>query len=224
MADKDNSNPEQDNLFREINEELRQENLAKFWKKYGNALIGMAVALVLAVAGFKGWQAWDKQRHDAAAARFLDAAALADGGKSEEALTALAALRDDAPSGYALLARFRHAGVLAEKGDTAGAARAYLALAGDSAVDTLYRDLAEVLAALAELDTADPAEVRQRVARLSDDANPWRHSAREIAALAALRAGETAEARKLYDGLATDTATPNSLRQRAQAMAAQLKD
>lgn len=224
MADKNNLNPEQESLFREIDEDLRQENLAKFWKKYGNALIGMAVLLVVAVAGYKGWQAWDKNRHEAAATQFLNAIGQAETGKQEDALTALAALKADAPGGYALLAAFREAAVKLKQGDKAGAAAAYNAIAADTAVDALYRDLADVLAALIEVDSADPAEIRTRMARIGDDANPWRFSAREIGGLAALRAGDVAEARKIYDALAADAATPNGLRQRAEAMAQQLKD
>ena len=43
-------NAEQENLFKEIDEDLRQERFAKLWKKYGPYIISAAVALVL-VAG-----------------------------------------------------------------------------------------------------------------------------------------------------------------------------
>ena len=54
MADRD---PEQDNLFKEIDEDLRQQKYADLWKKYGKFVIGAAVALVVGVASLKGWEA-----------------------------------------------------------------------------------------------------------------------------------------------------------------------
>lgn len=224
MANKNPKNPEQDSLFREIDEDIRQENLEKLWKKYGTVLIGAAVGLVVLVAGYKGWQTYDTDRRENAAAQFLNAAAQAEAGKPEDAQLVFAQLSDNGPGGYAMLAQFRSAALLAQQGDTAGAAAAYGAIAADSSMDALYRDLADVLAALAEVDSADPKAIRARMDRINVDANPWRFSAREISALAALRDGNKTDAQTLYDGLANDSTTPSSLRQRAQAMAQHLKD
>ena len=46
-------------IFREVEEDVRRERLAKLWKAYGNYAIA---ALVLLFAGIAGWQVW--QRHD----------------------------------------------------------------------------------------------------------------------------------------------------------------
>jgi hypothetical protein len=224
VADQDRKNLEQDSLFREIDEDLRQENLAKLWKKYGNAVIGAALALVLGVAGYKSWQSYEQNRRAEAAAAFIAAQSKAQSGETEAARKAMASLESDAPDGYALLARFQVAQLLAQDGDRAGATAAYRAIAGDSATPKLYRDLAEVLGALVVLDDADPADIRLRMAPLIGDDSPWRFTAREVTALAALRAGDAAQARELYAGLAADAATPTSLRQRAQAVAQHLKD
>ena len=46
-------------IFKEVDEELRRDNFAKLWKKYGRAILGLALAIVLAVAGVQGWRAYD---------------------------------------------------------------------------------------------------------------------------------------------------------------------
>ena len=51
--------PIEDGIFREIDEELRQENFAKLWKKYGNLIIAGAIVLVVAVGGYQGWRNYD---------------------------------------------------------------------------------------------------------------------------------------------------------------------
>lgn len=224
MAEKDDKNPEQDSLLREIEEDLRHENLSKLWKKYGYVLIGGAVALVIGVAGFKGWQSYDADQRAQAAGQLLNAARGIQNDKATEAEAMLKTLSADGPSGYAALARFQAASLLADRGDKAAAAAAFDALAQDGSLDVLYRDMALMLGVLVEADTAAPADQRQRLAALLADDNPWRHSARELTALAALKAGDKADARSLFEKLSKDTTTPASLRQRADAMVLHLKD
>ena len=50
---------QQDILLREIDEELKQENLQQIWNKYGTLIVGGAFLLVAGVAGFQGWKAHD---------------------------------------------------------------------------------------------------------------------------------------------------------------------
>ena len=63
---------------------------------------------------------------------------------------------------------------------------------------------------------------RQEIARLTTDASPWRHLARELAALLALRAGERDGARDEFRRLAQDATAPAPLKARAAEMAAAL--
>jgi hypothetical protein len=43
-------------IFREIDEELRQEKYEKLWQRYGKLIIAAAVVLILSVASYKGWE------------------------------------------------------------------------------------------------------------------------------------------------------------------------
>ena len=115
----------QDSLLREIDEELRQEQYAKLWKRYGNHLIGAALALVLAVAGYQGWRTYDVNNRMELGERFAAAQEMAKSGETAAAAAAFAALADDAGSGYELLARLRTAAARAETGDKSGAITIY---------------------------------------------------------------------------------------------------
>lgn len=216
--------PVESGLFREIDEELRQEKYAKLWKQYGKLIIAGALILVVGVAGFKGWETYDLQKRTQDGEKFAAALALADNGNSETALQALSKLAEDGGSGYALLARFRAAAILAGDGRQEEAASAYEALAGDSGIDVIYRDMAVVLAALNRLDTADPAELNASLAPLTADDNPWRHSAKELSAIIAQKAGDKATAKELLQGLSSDATAPEGIRGRAAEMLAALDD
>lgn len=205
-------------LIREVDEELRQDQAAQLWKKYGNVVIGGAVALVLAVAGWQGWNAWQANQRQDSSARYAAALDQAGAGKAQEASEDLAALAADGTAGYRVLARLQQAGLALKGGDRERAVTLYEAVAADGGVDGAYRDLARLKAAYLKLDGGDPAAIEAAAQPLAAESNPWRHSARELLALAALKRGDRARAADLFGKLAADSAAPQGLRSRAAEM------
>ncbi|WP_316977798.1 tetratricopeptide repeat protein [Shumkonia mesophila] len=210
----------QDSLLREIDDELRHEKYAKLWKKYGNYVVAFAVLLVVGVAGYQGWRGWDLKTRTEQSDRFLAALDLRADGNPEAARKALADLAGDAGKGYATLARFQEAALLESQGDRKGAVAAYGALSNDGAVPESFRQMAVILGALLELDTADPAALTERVAPLTAAGNPWRFTALEVTALLAVRASNVDKAREIFTQLSGDAQTPQGIRSRASEMLA----
>ena len=223
MADKTpERDPEQENLFKEIDEELRQETMTVLWKKYGKFVIGAAVLVVSSVAAFQAWKAWDINRRSAESAQFEAALDATTQKRPADALQTFAQLAKGGSTGYATLARLNQAALQAEGGDRAGAVASYLSISNDHSVDTIYRELALLLSTLHDLDTATPDELAQRVAPLTQTDNPWRHSAKELSALLAQRQGDRSQAEKLFQELADDVTAPAGIRARAAEMSAVL--
>ncbi len=211
-----------DPLLQEIDEDLRHERMVKLWKRYGNAVIGVALAVIVVVAGHQGWRNYDLSRRQDASLRYAEAARLAVQNNAGEAEKAFIALARNAPSGYAMLARFREAALAAQQNDGPRAAMLYRRLAADGGLETPFRDLALMLTALAEADRAEPKALRQEIGRLMADASPWRHLARELAAVLSLKAGEVDGARDEFRRIAEDATAPVALKTRAAEMAAAL--
>lgn len=211
---------EEDLLIQEVDEELRHDQANKLWQAYGKHAIAAVILLVVAVAGFQGWTAYDISTREADGERFSKAQAMVRADQREAGLKAFADIAADGRAGYVLLARFQQARLLARAGDAAGAAAAYLALSGDGGIDPTYRNLAVILGGLQELNAAgaDLAALESRLEPLMAETSPWRFSAREIKGLLAHRTGGAAEARKLFQGLATDPRAPQGVRVRAQEM------
>lgn len=200
-------------LIQEIEEDLKHEQYAKLWRKYGGVVIGACVAIVAVVAGYQGWQSYyGAQRRDEAAA-FAAASGLE---APKDAAAALDKLTLQAKTGYGALAELRRASLLAEAGDAEAARSAYDTIAAKPAIAQVYRDLAVLRSVALSLDSGDPAALQIRLQPLL--ATGWRHSALEMQALLARRQGDAARMREIYQQLADDMATPQSLRGRAAEM------
>ncbi len=205
-------------IFNEVDDDLRRDRTERLWKAYGNYVIGAAVAVVLATAGWTFWTDYQTKQAAAEGDRFFAAAAKANAGDITGAGPALQALGQDARSGYRALAQLYDAGLKSRNGDLPGAIALYRSVVNDTGVDADLRDAAAVLGALASVETAPPAEIDAMLGRLTTAASPWRFSAYEVSAIAALRAGKADRAKELYAKIADDSAAPQSLRARAAEM------
>ncbi|PSC06368.1 hypothetical protein SLNSH_03530 [Alsobacter soli] len=204
-------------IFREIDEDVRRDRAIEFWKKHGNKLIGLAF---LAVAATAGWRIYDynqTQRAEAAGARFEHAIELSRAGDTDEAEKEFAAIAKDSTAGYEKLARFREAAEQAKQSPAEGI-KTYDALAGDSSVAPVLRDLARLRAAMLAVDTSSMDELKSRLQPLLASGSAWGANARELLGLAALKAGDYDAAGKAFDEIITDRTAPPSLKQRADLL------
>ncbi len=207
-------------IFREVDEELRQERVEKLWKQYGKFVIAVAVLIVLGVAGWQFWQNQERDARIAEGAKFAEAAALLEAGKTAEAATAFAALAGETTSGYAILARLNEASIRVQAGDAAGAIDIYDSVAADEGVPVSIRKLATVLAGLQALRVAsiDIAVIESMLASLTLAGEAYRYIALEILAVAAQKAGDIEKAKTHYKSIVDDPAAPTSVRSRASQM------
>jgi len=209
-------------IFQEVDEELRRDAALKLWKKYQGLVIAAAVLIVAASGGFSWWRYQDERTRQSEEVAYAAALDLARDGKSLEAGEAMTALVPQAHAGRAMLERFEAAALKARTGDAAGSVAAYDAIAKDPGLDDVYRGLATVLWGLHALEVETPQTVIDRMAPLTDAANPWHLSAIEVTAIAHLKAGDRAAARGDYQRLSDDLTAPSSLRARAAEVAAAL--
>lgn len=209
-------------IFREIDEELRQERYEKLWRRYGKYMIGAAIIFVLAVAGYQIWRQYDRSQREAESARFASAVTAMEQGRSADAQAMFSALARDTSSGYGTLARLHEAALRASSGDRDGAISVYDQLAADTSADKPLRELATILAALHRLgdDKADLAAIRAGLEPLAAANAAWRFSALELLGLIAQREGKTAAAKKHFQAIVDDPKAPRGARTRASQLLA----
>jgi len=204
-------------IFQEVDEEVRREQLKKLWERYGNYLIAACLLMVVGVGAWRGYE-WRQAKQAAqSGAAFERAVTLAQSGKHEEAAAAFAKLAAGGTASYRLLSRLREAAELASS-DRKAALTAYEAIADDKSAGQVIQDLAAVRAGFLLVDTMPYSELRARLEPLTAADRPFRHSAREILALSAWKAGDIAEARRWTEMMMADPQTPSSTRSRAQLL------
>ena len=209
-------------IFREIDEELRRDNLLELWRRHGKYVIA-AAALAVAIAGaVVAWREHLASERQAQADRFATALTLAGSGKDADAAAQFAALAREG-GGYGVLAAFEGAEMAAKRGDAKAAVASYDRLAQSSDIDPELRDLAVLLSVMHALPGEDAKAAIARLRPLTAKDNPWRASALDLTAAATLKEGDRAGARAIYKELADDLSAPQALRARAAELAAALK-
>jgi hypothetical protein len=211
-----------DAFFREVDDELRRDQLTSFGMRYGKiVLIAVAVALA-ALAGFLYWQ------HHRAQQAGLDSEALSGAladlgqGKAAPAKAKLDALAGSSREVYRASARLTAAAAAAERNDTKAAVQQFAAVAADGDVPAPFRDLALIRQTALQFDTLPPAQVIARLTPLAVAGNPWFGSAGEMVAVSHLKLNQPNQAAPIFAAIARDETAPETLRSRSARIAAVL--
>ncbi len=211
-----------DAFFREVDEELRRDELLSFWQRWGRWVIVGVIAVILAFGGYLFWQ----HRQEVAAGEqgeqfatvFDDLAA----NNSAAATPKLAELVASDSQAMRAMALFTQADMLLARDDLKGAAAKFAEVANDAELDQVYRDLALVRQTSAEFDTMQPQAVIGRLQGLASKENAWFGSAGELVAAAHLRMDRPDLALRVFQDIAATEDVPESIRQRVVQMASVL--
>jgi len=206
-------------VFREVDEEVRREQLKKLWERYQYLIVGTVLLIVVGVGGWRFYEWQQTQQAARVGTQFEDAIALADSGKHDEAEKIFAKIAVDGTPAYRALARIRQAAQLAQI-DAAKAVDLYKQIAADTSIEQVMRDLASLRAAALLIDTSSYIDARKLLEPLAQPGREFRHAARELLALNAWKSGDRAGAMKWYAAILTDPEAPASSRTRVEMLIA----
>jgi len=208
-------------IFREIDEELRRDNLLKLWQRYGRYVIGAVVLALLIAAGIVAWRNHQQTLRQAQSVRYEAGLSLLRQGKEAEAAKIFGSVGEEG-GGYAQLAAFEAADLAAKSGDSKAAVADYDKLAANSSLDPELRNAATLLSVMNGFPDSEPQAMIDRLKPLTESGNPWRGSALELTAAARRKSGDKAGALEIYKKLADDLSAPEGVRARAAEMSAVL--
>ena len=211
---------DQDQAFlREVDENLRADQLADFWKRWGRLLIGAIGVGLVALAAWLWWNSHSEsvagEQGETLQAAFNNIGA----GNFAAAEKPLADLSGSRVDGYRAAALLSQAAIAVQNNDAKGGAAKFAAVANDASLAKPYRDLALLKQTALEFDQLQPQAVVDRLRPLATKESAFFGSAGEMVAISYLRQNKRADAGKLFAEIARDTNVPDSIRQRAVQMA-----
>jgi hypothetical protein len=200
-----------DSFIEEVTEEVKRDRLFVLMRRYG----WIGVLVVLGIVGGTAWREYSAAQETRAAQDFGDSIldALAQDDAAGRA-SALEGIQTENPGANAIL-KMMVAAETNENGDTANAVAQLQAVANDSALPTIYRQVASYKALVLGADTLSAEDRRAGFQALSVPGQPLRLLAEEQLALLEIEAGETDAALTRLDMIAADAEATQGLRRRA---------
>lgn len=209
---------DRDSLLREVEEELRREQMQKIWERYNGLIIGAAGLIVLAVGGYKYLEGRRITDAEARGAEFSAAVQLNDAKKTDEAIVAFEKIAAEGSSGFASLAKLHIAGAQLKAGKTTEALAAFERLANDGSADQLLKNYAQLQIASLKMADGDFTDLQNRLTPLTADGSPYKTTANELLGMAAYKAGKFDIARKHLEPLLIDPAASQAIQERIKVV------
>jgi len=209
-------------FLREVDDELRREQMAHFLKRYGWAIVLAAVLVLGAVGGWIWWQAHQAKAAEAEGDSLIAALDSLEAGNRSAAAPRLDALAASKRPGYRAAALFARANGQTAAGNAPAAIATLRTIAADQSLDESYRQAALIRQTQLEFDSLPPQQVVQRLGPLAQPGSPWLGTAGEMVGIAYLKMHRPDLAGPIFGRIGRDRNVPDSLRTRAVQMAGSL--
>ncbi len=206
----------EDALIREIDEEVRQDQMKAMWRRFGPVVIGVASTIIIGFGGYTLYRNMDMASRQVDTSALLTITDQLTAGEVD--LSAADAALADIGGARADIAGFVAANAAASAGDLADAIARYRAIADNGSIAAPYRDVARLHWIGLAIGIEDRSALETALAPLLVADNPYRASAQELMALIAWDAGDLEAASTALMALADDLDAPASLRGRASQL------
>ena len=208
-----------DDIFKEVDEELREERLTKIWKRIGPYVIGILSGTIIITSAVIGYREYDETQRQNWGVQFAEAMNLSEEGNWQESLDLFDTLTEKTNLGYKTLSLFQAASLYAKNGNKEKALEIYQSLE-NKALDENFRDLATLMLIYLQFDNADPEILEKRIEKLASKGNPWYYNAVELKGFLFAKQKNKEKQIEIFNILSKDNKAPEGVRTRANDMLA----
>ena len=208
-----------DDIFKEVDEELREERLTKIWKRIGPYVIGILSGTIIITSAVIGYREYDETQRQNWGVQFAEAMNLSEEGNWQESLDLFETLTEKTNLGYKTLSLFQAASLYAKNGNKEKALEIYQSLE-NKALDENFRDLATLMLIYLQFDNADPEILEKRIEKLASKGNPWYYNAMELKGFLFAKQKNKEKQIEIFNILSKDNKAPEGVRTRANDMLA----
>ena len=219
-----NLDPQQNALFREIDEELRNDRMKALWKKYRFLIAAVIFLAIFSAIAFEAFKYWRQQLEAKDATAYTGALTLVTEGKNDLALSELEKIAAEKNTGYAQLAKLEMAVLLAKEGKTAEVLELLDNVRKDNRFVKPLRDVAAValVQRMLNQEQTDFAKVQEILTPLENKDSAWSAMALSLSAVAFLKNKEPEKAKEKLQLINGNAELPAELRDWARNLAVTL--
>ena len=209
-------------FVREVDENLRRDQMQNFFKAYGSWLIVAVVLFLGASGGFIWWKQHQVQQSQVQVEKLAQIYKDIGSGNMSKSPQQLDEISKNGSKAVRASALFARAALALQQNDVKLATSTYKTIANDDGLPDPYRDAALIRQTALEFDQLKPGEAIARLQPLAKPGEPWFGSAGEMTALAMIKQGRKQEAGRLFAAIAKDQSVPETILDRATQLASSL--
>lgn len=207
-----------DEVIQEIEEDIRQEQFLKFWKKYGKHIIAIVIAIISGTATFTMWSSYNQKYTEQLALEFTTAHLLADEKKESEAIDLFEKISNSRSSIYRTFARLYKTKL---SFDPTLKSMQYDEIIKDPSADNDLKDLAFLFQTYIVIQNSnDTKELELRIKKIDEIAktSPWKLLLLEMKGTILFSFKDFNNAALIFSEIAKDPLCPRSLATRSSVM------
>ena len=197
-------------IFQEIDEDLRQDKVARLWKAYGKYLVALAVFIILVIASYRFIEHKNEKNREQTSELYELASETGRSGDKKAAIELFSDEMFDENIGYSIISKLKKAALAKSNNDLEGTEIVLKEIITNEDIPLYLRDLARL-----KLFASDSDNNSSRLEVLIEEEGPWKFLALELKGGIQLEGGNLKEARSIFKELTDDANTPNNLRRRA---------
>lgn len=222
--DLSNVNPELTDAFiQEVDEDVKNDNMKEFFKRYGLLVVSVVVLAVSAAVSFDKFQNWKMVRNQRNTENYM----LAAQGIAEAPEKTLESLQNIVQNGDGIFrdfARLQIANVLFDMNKNDEALATLESLVADKSANEEARNVALVKVATYQVDNMSQDDFKALLEPLNNPEGSWWPVAQDLLALSALKNGDTVTARQIYQDLLKNKNLSENFRSKVQDMLSSISD
>ena len=135
-------------IFDEVSEDLRQDQILKIWKKYSKFIIGFIILIIISVLGFQGYKSWNKNQLNVKSEYFFNALEKLENKEFKESIELFSNNSSKDTDAYSMLSNFGLAESNFKNKDIEKMILNYQAIYDNKNIDSYYQYLARFLSVM----------------------------------------------------------------------------
>ena len=135
-------------IFDEVSEELKQDQLIKLWKKYSKLIIILILFIIISLVSYQAYVIWNKKKIEAISNQYFQALEKLEDKKYSKSHSLFLNNSQNHKSGYSILSLFGLAETNYQNGKIDEMILNYKTIYDDESIDIFYRNLSRILSVL----------------------------------------------------------------------------